>query len=138
MSKTDVHIEWTLPRKGRRGRKLRQGGDRRDMPAGRIPRISRLMALAIKLDGLIRDGAIQNYADVARLGFVTRARATQIMALLNLAPDLQEQILLLCAPTRGRDPITERHLRPALSEPLWPQQRRLFQRLAPPRARKLQ
>src|SRR3712207_3152134 len=32
---------------------------------------------------------------VARLGHVTRARVTQIMNLLNLAPDIQEAILFL-------------------------------------------
>ena len=59
------------------------------------PRIARLMALAIRLDGLIREQTLPNYAAVARRGRVTRARMTQIMKLLHLAPDLQEHILFL-------------------------------------------
>ena len=43
-------------------------------PCGRLPRITRLMALAIHFDGLIRSGAVANYAELARLGNVTRAR----------------------------------------------------------------
>ena len=35
---------------------------------------------------------------------VTRARMTQIMNLLNLAPDIQEELLLLPPVTEGRDP----------------------------------
>lgn len=51
-------------------------------------------------------------AGLARLGHVTRARVTQIMNLLNLAPDIQEEILFLPRTLKGRDPIRERHLRP--------------------------
>ena len=62
---------------------------------GCIPRIARLMALAIRFEGLLRDETIRDYAELARLGRVTRARMTQIMKLLDLAPDIQEQILFL-------------------------------------------
>jgi hypothetical protein len=53
------------------------------------------MALAIHFDGLIRDGVVKNYAELARLGGVSRARITQIMNLLNLPPWKQEEILFL-------------------------------------------
>jgi hypothetical protein len=53
--------------------------------AGRVPRIARFMALAIRFDGLVRSGVVTDYAEVARLGHVTRARITQIMNLLMLA-----------------------------------------------------
>ncbi len=66
-----------------------------DSVGHRVPRIARLMALAIRLDELLREETIRDYADLARLGRVTRARMTQIMKLLHLAPDIQEQILLL-------------------------------------------
>ena len=62
---------------------------------GSIPRIARLMALALRFDGLLRQKAIRDYAELAKLGRVTRARMTQIMKLLNLAPDIQEQLLFL-------------------------------------------
>ena len=90
-----------------------------------IPRISRLMALAIRLEGLIRSGTIRDYAELARRGGVTRARMTQIVKLLNLAPEIQEQILFL-APTKG---INERNLRTIVRQIDWDEQRRLFQQI---------
>ena len=59
----------------------------------RIPRITRLMALAIKFQEMVDRGEVRDYADLARLGYVSRARLTQIMNLLLLAPDLQEVLL---------------------------------------------
>jgi hypothetical protein len=53
------------------------------------------MALAIRFEGLLRKRTIRDLAELARLGGVTRARMTQIMQLLDLAPDIQEQILFL-------------------------------------------
>jgi len=57
------------------------------LPRGRVPRVSRLMALAIRFEGLIRDGVVRNQAELARLEHVSRARVSQIMNLLNLAKD---------------------------------------------------
>ena len=87
------------------------------------------MALAIKFDDLIRRGEVEDYATLARLGHVTRARITQIMALLNLAPDIQEEILFLPRTRHGRDPITERDLRPITAVPHWNRQRRMWRGL---------
>ena len=97
---------------------------------GNVPRVSRLMALAIKFDGMIQRGEADDFATLARLGFVTRARMTQIMALLNLAPDIQEAILFLPRTVRGRDPITERDLRPIATIPDWEHQREMWAGLA--------
>src|SRR5450631_3950087 len=55
-------------------------------PDSFVPRIARLMALAIRLEGLVRDETVCDYAELAHLGRVTRARMTQIMKLLQLAP----------------------------------------------------
>lgn len=38
---------------------------------GRVPRISRFMALAIHFEELIRSGVVSDYAELARLGHVT-------------------------------------------------------------------
>ena len=65
------------------------------VPSGRVPRIARLMALALRFEQLVRTGAVRDYAELARLGQVSRARLTQIMNLLHLAPDIQEAILFL-------------------------------------------
>ena len=82
---------------GHKGRKRMRPGQRAPAPevAGAVPRLARLLALAIRFEGLVREGEVRDYADLARLGQVTRARITQIMNLLNLAPDIQEDILLL-------------------------------------------
>ena len=63
-------------------------------PDSFIPRIARLMALAIRLEELVRDETFQNYAELAQLGRITRARMTQIMKLLQLAPALGVQGLI--------------------------------------------
>lgn len=106
------------------GRKCRQ--KRQVTPAPRVPRVARLMALAIRLDQLIRDGTVADQAELARLGHVSRARLTQIMNLLCMAPDIQEQVLFLPLTERGRDAITERHLRPIAAEASWKKQRRMW------------
>lgn len=112
---------------GRRTRKeLREGEATSSAPAGRIPRVSRLMALAIRFDQLIRDGVVADQADLARLGHVTRARLTQIMNLLSLAPDIQEAILFRPATERGRESITERDLRSIAAVTDWGRQRKIW------------
>lgn len=99
------------------------------VPLGRVPWIARLMALAIRFQGLLERGDVRDYAELARLGHVTRARVTQIMNLLNLAPDLQEQILLLPPVRQGRDPLKEWQVRPIAAEAYWPRQRAMWRRL---------
>jgi hypothetical protein len=96
----------------------------------RVPRVSKLMALAIRLDQLIRDGLVTDQAELARLGHVTRARLTQIMNLLCLAPDIQEEILYLPSIQRCRNPLTERQLRPIASTLDWRLQRRMWAHLS--------
>src|SRR6266849_3656467 len=80
--------------------------------AGRVTRVSRLMALAIRFEQLIRAGEVTGCAELATLGHVTRARMSQIMCLLCLAPDVQEEVLFLPRTLKGRDPIQLRHLLP--------------------------
>lgn len=120
---TKVHF-----RCGRNGRKHLEAGETptTSVEPGRVPRISRLMALAIRFDSLIRQGVVADQAELARLGHVTRARLTQIMNLLQLAPDIQEAILFLSRVERGKDPIQERQLRPIAAVPDWGRQRRLW------------
>ena len=79
--------------------------------ASRIPRVARLLALAHRIDGMIRGGVIKDWAEAAKLVGVTRARMTQIANLLLLAPEIQEMILMLPSVRNGDDSITERHLR---------------------------
>jgi hypothetical protein len=116
-----------------RGRKRLQAGPAPAAPVepGRVPRVSRLMALAIRFDGLLKVGAVKDYAELARLGHVTRARVSQVMSLLYLAPDLQEAVLFLPRTLRGRDPIPLWRLLPIAATPDWRKQRRLWAGLVP-------
>ena len=115
-------------RRGPYGQKRMTAGPKPTPPVApdRIPRISQLMALAIRFDRLITSGKVKDYADLARLGHVTRARMTQIMNLLNLATDIQEKILFLPRVKGGRDPFTIRHLQPIAAETNWRKQRELW------------
>jgi hypothetical protein len=96
---------------------------------GRVPRVSRLLALALRIDEQVRKGELTSYSEVAELGHVTRARVSQIMNLLNLAPDIQESILFLPRTERGRDAIVLRDLQPIASIVDWRKQRVLWQQV---------
>ena len=112
-------------RAGQRGRRRLRQGSRSKTPSvsdGRVPRISRLMALAIHCDELIRHGIVRDYADLARLGCVSRARVSQVMDLLNLAPDIQEEILLLTRSLGGNE-VSERAARIVSKSLDWGSQR---------------
>jgi hypothetical protein len=119
-----VQISMTLP-----VRQRRQGSGEGQKPGlavdGRqkIPRITRLMALAIKFQDMVDRGEVRGYADLARLGYVTRARLTQIMNLVLLAPDVQERLLFSSWST----PIQERCLRNVVRLPNWRDQRKMLE-----------
>jgi hypothetical protein len=91
-------------------------------PLPRIPRVTRLMALAIKFQGMVDRGEVRDYADLARLGHVTRARMSQVMNLMLLAPDIQEALLY----STKEISITERFVRSAVREVDWKAQRAAF------------
>jgi hypothetical protein len=97
--------------------------------SGRTPRISRLMALAIRFDRMIRDGKVADISELARLAHVTQPRMTQIMNLNHLAPDIQEELLFLPRVMMGREPLHEKALRPVAAKTSWNQQRALWRRL---------
>ncbi len=85
--------------------------------------------MAIRLEELIASGEAPNYAVLARLAHVSRARISQITNLLLLAPDIQEALLFLPPVENGADPISERDLRPIVAQPNWEEQRRQWTRL---------
>jgi hypothetical protein len=94
---------------------------------GRPPRIARLVALAHKLDALVRSGEVAGYAELAHLGHITPARLSQILVLLHLAPSIQEYLLFLSAADARL--IRELALRKVAREPRWDRQRKLFHEL---------
>lgn len=119
---TTSTIECSLP--------VQQRGKRRApqtcaaLAPGRVPHVSRLLALALRLDRLVRAGQIADHATLADLGHVSRARVSQILSLLLLAPDIQEAVLFWPCTERGRDPIHLRQLQTLAAIPDWQEQRR--------------
>lgn len=92
-------------------------------------RLTRLMALVIRYQELLDQGHVANRAELSTLAEVSRARLTQIMNLLLLAPDIQEEILLLPLTEATMDPISDRDMRPVVAEPIWDKQRELWRTL---------
>jgi hypothetical protein len=129
-----IVIERTIPF-GRRGRVANQPppADERQPPTTvappRVPRIARLMALALHIETLLQTGTVSSYAEVARLGHVSRARVSQILSLVQLAPDLQVQLLFLKRPADGREPWPLRHVLSVAALLDWSQQRRRWRKL---------
>ncbi|MDX1930083.1 MAG: hypothetical protein SFV81_26385 [Pirellulaceae bacterium] len=79
---------------GKTGKK-KQAQKAKPPVVGRTPRIAKLMALAIKFEGMIADGTVEDYSELAELAQVSRARITQLMNLNLLAPEIQERLLFL-------------------------------------------
>jgi hypothetical protein len=124
-----IQVEVTLPVRPRRHERGKGGQPDSVSDAGsrsRVPRITRLMALAIKFQAMVERGEVRDYADLARLGYVTRARITQIMNLLNLAPGIQEDILVASGSLASREAATERHIRSIVKLVLWADQTRAW------------
>jgi len=94
-----------------------------------LPRITRLLALAVRFEGLLREGTVRDYAELARLGGVSRARMTQIMSLRNLAPVIQERILGLPAVSAAADVVNEHVLRGVAQCWDWREQLRMWEQL---------
>ena len=97
---------------------------------GRLPRVTQVMALAIYFQGMIQRGEARDYADLARLGCLTRERMSQIMELIWLAPDIQQEILEFPPMLGGRYPISELSVRTVASCLLWSEQRDRWKELA--------
>lgn len=131
MSKpVSVDFQFSIKQRGRGAKKRIVEGaapsDESKPALERIPRISRYMALAIHFEDLIRQGVVTDYADLARLGHVTRARVTQIMNLRLLAPEIQEELLLDEKKCDDRSPIQLKSLQSIAMVSSWRTQRKLW------------
>ena len=75
--------------------------------SGRIPRIAKLVALASRMQSMLDSGEVESFQQLAEVGRISQPRMTQIMSLLNLAPDIQEELLYLpeVLPGKRRSPI---------------------------------
>jgi hypothetical protein len=96
---------------------------------GRIPRVSRLMALALHFENMLENGDASDQSSLARATQITQPRMTQIMNLLHLAPDIQEAILFLPRTLKGDDIIHEKMMRPLTAETNWQRQREMWNQL---------
>lgn len=99
-------------------------------PKGRIPRVSRLMALAIRLERMLRTGEVPDLTELARLANVTQPRMSQILNLNMLAPEIQEELLFLPPTEIGKPTINEKLLRPLTAVIDWEKQRRHWRAMA--------
>ena len=97
--------------------------------SGRIPRITKLVALASRMQSMIDSGEVESFQQLAELGRISQPRMTQIMSLLNLAPDIQEELLYLPEVMQGKAAIHEKLLRPLTTEMDWRVQRRMWGRI---------
>jgi hypothetical protein len=112
------------------GRK-RVGVPKPKMPSApaKLPHITKLMALAIRLEHLLATGQVKDQAEIARVAGITRARVTQIINLANLAPDIQQAILDLEPTTDPVPRFREREVRTIAIMPNWEKQRVLWRLL---------
>lgn len=114
---TDSMISGMPPRRGK-PKPLREP---------KTPRVVELLHKAIEWQTLLESGEIANQADIARREGITRARVTQVMGMLRLAPEIQQHILAF-PQTFRRPAITERALRPITAIEARGEQLREFQR----------
>jgi hypothetical protein len=89
----------------------------------KVPRVARLLALAHKFQKMIDSREVESMAELARLGRVSRARITQIMDLLMLAPEIQDAILAVPFDPE-RVAAVPRDLVTLCAQPAWQEQRR--------------
>jgi hypothetical protein len=94
--------------------------------------VTRWLSLALKFEEMIRSGVVDNYAVLAQLGEVSRSRITQMTNLLNLAPDIQEEILFLRPAEAERLRMSEPLVRKLSAILEWGEQREHWRRLRQP------
>ena len=128
MLNSAVEIQFRLHPTGRAADNGAPSDAPRSMP-GRLPRVTQVMALAIQLQDMIQRGEARDYADLARLGCLTRERMSQIMELVWLAPDIQREILEFPPRAATRFPISELAARRIAVRLDWAEQRELWCKL---------
>lgn len=114
-----VEFEVRFPR-ATKGRNVEAGSEPQESPTPKpappqAPKITRLLVLGYHFDRLVQDGVVKNYAEIARLSGLSRARVTQIVNLILLAPKIQENILGVSS----RRITAERPTRSLTSIPDW-------------------
>lgn len=98
-------------------------------PPARIPRIARLMALAIHYQEMLRTGEANDMIELSRRAKVSQPRMSQIMALNLLAPDIQTALLDLPPQSKGKPFLHEKRIRPITAMLEWTEQRVAWQQI---------
>ena len=128
MQNSAVEIQFRLHPTGRAA-DSRAPSDAPRSTMGRLPRITQVMALAIQLQDMIQRGGARDYADLARLGCLTRERMSQMMELVWLAPEIQQEIVEFPPRAATRFPISELAARRIAASLDWVEQRELWRKL---------
>ena len=97
-------------------RVLRKGKQPKHSKSTRLPRITRLMALAFRYERLLEQGLVKNHQELADLAGVERSQ----ISILNL-PETE----------KGNDPVGMLELRSIAATPSWEKQRDQLHRLIP-------
>jgi hypothetical protein len=119
MNQSAISVEYKVDfGNGKKGRAEKKPAAQPKQTPTKLPRITRLLALAHHLQDLLDQGIVRDYADIAQLSRLSRARLTQIMNLTLLAPRIQEEVLFATA----RTPLNEHAMRIALKTPVWDEQ----------------
>lgn len=115
----------------RNHRELRKGKQPKHSKSTRLPRVTRLMALAIKYEELLAKGLVSNHVELAELAHVERSHISTLLRLRLLAPDIQEWLLNLPENERGKNPVSFVELRKIAETASWKKQREALQHLTP-------
>jgi hypothetical protein len=95
-----------------------------EVDPSQVPRLTRLLVLGHHFERLVRDGVVKDYAEIAWLTRLSRARVTQIANLTLLPPDLQEKTLYLAGAGSQTPPLDEAMTRKLLRSVTWSKQQR--------------
>lgn len=127
--KFDIHFA-----AGKSGhRVIRKGRRPKHAKPVRRPRITRLMALAVKYEHLIREKLVRNHEELADLAGVDRSLISRILRLRQLSPEIQEWLLHLPEQESVRDPVGWTELHPISRISSWAEQRRTLNQLIAPK-----
>ena len=91
------------------------------------PHLRQSLILAYQIDQIIADGQAKDFTQAAQWLNMTKARLSQIISLLNLAPAIQEEVLLTDSPKIRK--ISVQQILPITAESDWNQQILLWKAL---------
>lgn len=108
---------------------IKRGKKPKHAKPSRLPRITKLMALAIKYEQLLDSGQVSGQDALARLAGIDRSLMSRILRLRLLSPQIQEQLLNLPETTKGREELGLTKLIPLTRIHSWSKQETAFAEL---------